>query len=271
MPRFLPRVVFLAFCAGPLLAQSTALAGIAHVAFRVKDVALSGSFYRQLGFEEAFAFADPGKAAVSYVKVNDHQFIELYGPVPDEPASGLLHVCYEADDIETVWNGFITQGLNPPPSRKARAGNLLFMIRDPEGQGIEFTQYLQGSLHFADRGKHLGQQRASQHLVRVAIPVQDPESERRFYTQKLGFEDHGSETAIRLNVPGKSGEEVEIQKMTTATKPRVVFEVPSRKRCAKDLRSRGFAVLTEDHGVSVTDPDGTVVAFAETDESHKAR
>ena len=94
MPRFLPRVVFLAFCAGPLLAQSTALAGIAHVAFRVKDVALSRSFYRQLGFEEAFAFADPGKASVSYVKVNDHQFIELYGPVPDEPASGLLHVCY---------------------------------------------------------------------------------------------------------------------------------------------------------------------------------
>ena len=101
--------------------------------------------------------------------------------------------------------------------------------------------------------------------------MRDPESARRFYTQNLGFEDHASETAIRLNLPGKSGEKVEIQKMTTATRPRVVFDVPSRKRCAKDLRSRAFAVLTEDDGVSVTDPDGTVVAFAETGESHKAR
>jgi hypothetical protein len=207
---------------------------------------------------------------VSYVKLNDHQFIELYGPVPDEPASGLLQVCYEADDIETLWNRFIAQGLYPPPSRKARAGNLLFMIRDREGQGIEFTQYRQGSLHFEDRGKHLGQHRASQHLVRVAIPVRDPESERRFYTQKLGFEDHGSDTVIRLNVPGKPSEEVGIQKMTTATKPRVVFEVPSRNGCATDLRSRGFAILTEDDDVSVVDPDGTVVTFAES-ASHKAR
>jgi hypothetical protein len=59
MPWFLPRVVFIAFCAGRLLAQSAALAGIAHLSFRVTDVARSRSFYP--GFEEAFRFATPAR------------------------------------------------------------------------------------------------------------------------------------------------------------------------------------------------------------------
>jgi catechol 2,3-dioxygenase-like lactoylglutathione lyase family enzyme len=260
---FLEIFALAASCAGPLLAQSTALAGIAHVAFRVKDVRRTRTFYRTLGFEEAFEFSDPGKPAVSYVKVNDHQFIELYGPVPDAPLSGLLHVCYEATDIEAVWDGLLARGLNPPRSRKARAGNLLFVIHDPEGQLIEFTQYLPGSLHFEDRGRHVGNQRLSRHLVRVALAVQDLQSERTFCTQKLGFEDAGSQSPIRLNIPGKSNEEIELQPSTPETKPRVVFETPSLKRCADNLRSRGFAVATEDDSVSVTDPDGSAVVFVE--------
>lgn len=48
--------------AGPpgVFAQAPALAGIAHAAFRVSDLPKAREFYGKLGFEEAFAFADPG-------------------------------------------------------------------------------------------------------------------------------------------------------------------------------------------------------------------
>jgi len=42
-------------------AQSPALSGIAHVAFRVADVAAARAFYQKLGFEQAFEFTKDGK------------------------------------------------------------------------------------------------------------------------------------------------------------------------------------------------------------------
>ena len=68
-----------AFLAAPAHDSSPALAGIAHIAFRVSDVSNSRDFYLTLGFEQSFEFADRGKPPVSYIKVSDHQFIELYG------------------------------------------------------------------------------------------------------------------------------------------------------------------------------------------------
>src|ERR1700719_523251 len=96
--------------------SSPALAGIAHVAFRVSDVQKSRDFYGTLGFEQAFQFADPGKPLVSYIKINDRQFIELYGRADDSQPTGLLHVCYETTEIETLWREYVKQGLNPPAS-----------------------------------------------------------------------------------------------------------------------------------------------------------
>ncbi|HJZ64073.1 MAG TPA: hypothetical protein VKD70_07130 [Candidatus Acidoferrum sp.] len=142
------------------------LAGIAHVA-------KSRDFYRTLGFEEAFSFSDPGKPPASYIKVNDNQFIELYGRADDSQPLGLMHVCYKAPDIQSVWAEYAKRGINSPQPRKARAGNLLFLFRGPESQIIEFTQYLPGSLHFEDRGKHLGERRSSQELISATVPVRD--------------------------------------------------------------------------------------------------
>ena len=79
------------------------LVGIAHVAFRVSDVAKSRAFYQKLGFEQSFEFNDLGNPPVSYIKVNDHQFIELYQRKDDSQPIGLMHLCYETNDIETPW------------------------------------------------------------------------------------------------------------------------------------------------------------------------
>ena len=242
--------------------SSPALSGIAHVAFRVTDVQKSRDFYRTLGFEQSFEFNDPGKPPVSYIKINDHEFIELYGRGSESQPTGLLHLCYEAADIEYLWNEYIMHGLNPPPSRKARAGNLLFVLHDPEGQTLEYTQYLPGSLHFEDRGKHLSDSRVSHHLMRAVVPVQDVSAEHVFYTSKLGFQDVAADDTIRMRLPGNSGDEIELESATPATKPFIVFTVANLARTADDLRSRSLIVKTGDDGVSVTDPDGVVILFS---------
>lgn len=69
-------------------AQSTGLTGIAHIALRVNDLQKARDFYNALGFEEAFSFSDDGKVSVSYVKVNDRQFIELIPRTSDSQPGG---------------------------------------------------------------------------------------------------------------------------------------------------------------------------------------
>lgn len=243
------------------LAQVPALSGIAHVAFRVSDVPKSREFYQKLGFEQAFEFADPGKPPVSYMKVNDHQFIELYGRAASSQPTGLLHLCYEASDIEAVWKQYMKAALNPSENRKARAGNLLFILHDPEGQVIEFTQYLPGSLHFEDRGKHLGEHRISQHLLSATIAVRDVSVARAFYTDKLGFAPAAANDADRLRFTDKSEDQIELEPVTPAATPRIAFEVASLKRAAERLDRLGLSVHAGNDAVAVTDPDGAVILF----------
>ena len=71
--------------------------------------------------------------------------------------------------------------------RKAHAGNLLFNLRDPEGQVIEYTQYLPGSLHSNARGKFVDQARISDHMIDVAMTVKDVDAEKAFFIGKAGI------------------------------------------------------------------------------------
>ena len=257
----IPTLLLAGLLAWPPQESSPALAGIAHVAFGVRDVPKSREFYRALGFEEAFEFADPGLPLVSYIKINDRQFIELYGRAGDSRPTGLLHICYEATDIEALRKEYLRRGLDPPSSHKARAGNLLLAIRDPESHLLEYTQYLPGSVHFEDRGKHLGEHRISQQLMRVVVGAKDLQVESLFYTSKLAFEDIRAGGAIRLRLPGNSGEEVELEAATKETKPRIFFNVPSLARAADELRSQAILVKTDKESVSVTDPDGSEIVL----------
>jgi catechol 2,3-dioxygenase-like lactoylglutathione lyase family enzyme len=254
--------------APPSPSSSPNLAGIAHVAFRVTDLSKSRDFYGKLGFEEAFGFSDPGKSPVSYLKVNDRQYIELYQRANDSQSLGLMHVCYEAADIDSLREYYVQHGVETPPSKKAHAGNLLFVFHDPDNMVVEFTQYMPGSLHYEARGKHLSEHRISEHMLRPALPVKDVDAERSFYATKLGFEDLGKPGRVRLRLPGDSGEEIEFTTSTPETKPRVVFRVADVKRAAKELESRGLSPRVEQDTVSVTDPDGTLIVFSSGEQSH---
>jgi catechol 2,3-dioxygenase-like lactoylglutathione lyase family enzyme len=241
-------------------AQSPALSGIAHVAFRVADVAAGRAFYQKLGFEQFFELTRDGQTTEAFLKVNDLQFIELY-PRNAQP-SGLMHICYLSSDMEPLYAEYVKRELKPSPARKAAAGNMIMVVRGPENQTLEYTQYMPGSRHFEDHGKHLSENRISQHMLGATLAVKDLAAARAFYTGKLAFEPRAEGAdGVYLRLPGGSGDEVKLELAGDDTKPGLFFTVPDIQRAAADLKSRGLAVKTTPTAVSVTDPDGAIIVF----------
>lgn len=253
--------LFFAACL-PLSAQNAQpLNGIAHVAFRVSDVPKSREFYRTLGWEQAFEFGDDKGTATSYVKVSDRQFIELYRAASPSDSLGLMHICIDAADVEAAVAACQAAGLTPSKPNKARAGNLLFNLQDPERRFLEFCQYLPGSLHMTGAGKFLEAGSASNHMVRVSQQATDMAAERAFYTTKLGFADRGNG---RLEVPGRYGESIVLEPAAADWKPRLVFEVRDLQQAAADMRKRAIPFTVTSDSVVVRDPDGAFLVFAVT-------
>lgn len=239
-----------------------ALDGIAHAALRAGDLKASLEFYQKLGLERSFDFSDAQGVTVYYMKLNDRQFIELYRRNSEAEPIGLMHLCFDTSGIDALFAAYAARGLAPPEPRKARAGNLLFNLRGPEGQTLEYTQYMPGSLHSSDRGKHLAEPRISDHMIRAAIAVTDMEAARTFYTGKLGFTERAGSSPVRLAAPGDSGEEVEIDPAAAVWKPRLTFAVPDVRRAEEELRKRGIAPTPGGtSSVIATDPDGTALVF----------
>ena len=170
--------------------QSPPIHGLAHIAIRVNDIAASRAFYEKLGFQQAFDMEKNGTVTQSFIKVNDRQFIELYPKTDAAPTIGFLHLCFDGEDLAALHDFDVAQGLPPTAVRKAGAGNLLFTLRGPEDQNIEYTQYMPGSLHFEDRGKHLGTEatpRIADNFYAVVLGFKDVPAASAFYTTKLAF------------------------------------------------------------------------------------
>ena len=123
---------------------------------------------------------------------------------------GILHTCFEVADIEALHKAYVERGLQPTESKKARAGNLLFVMHGPDNQLLEYTQYMPDSLHSQSRGQHLLPNRVSTHMIEATTPVRDLAAERSYYTGKLGFKSAGSD-GNEMYVAGNSGDKVELQ------------------------------------------------------------
>jgi catechol 2,3-dioxygenase-like lactoylglutathione lyase family enzyme len=189
--------LLLALCAAILPAQQPAaapspnLAGIAHFAIRVHDLDASVAFYLKLGFVRAFALSRDGAVYEAFLKINDHQFIELYPTTPQDSQVGFLHLCFEGNTLQAVHDYYLTNGLKPTNVQTGGAGNLLFSMPGPLSptgpQNMEYTQYMPGSLHSNDVGQHLGPDRIATQMTLVTLAVDDPAGAATFYREKIGF------------------------------------------------------------------------------------
>ena len=238
----------------------TTLAGVAHVALRVSDLARSRAFYQKLGFEQAFAFTKDGVTSEAFFKVNDRQFIEIYPQQQPSQSIGFMHLCFESTDLEALNRAYLARSLTPTPVKRAGAGNLLFTMVGPEQQLIEYTQYMPGSLHSKDQGQHLGPNRISTEMYGVSLRMEDPVAARAFYEQMLGF--HESRNAlgpglIPLLLPGSSGQVVEINPGVD----QILLSVPSVRRAAAQLNALQIGFQKQGALLTVQDPDGNRIVF----------
>jgi hypothetical protein len=250
-------------CAAQATAQVPELAGIAHAAIRVSDLAKSRDFYEKLGFEEAFAMDQGGTPTQSFIKINDQQFLELYPRRDPTQAIGFMHVCFESGDLEGLNRYYVAEGLKPNAVRRAGAGNLLFTMTGPEEQNIEYTQYMPGSKHTNDRGKHLGAHRIAEEIVAVGIEMQDPAAARTFYTEKLAF---GASAEVEpgqiwLKIPGQSGQTVEIVQHGQSSTFQLFLGVDDLRRTAAQLKVLEIPVEKHKSMLSIQDPDGNRIVF----------
>jgi catechol 2,3-dioxygenase-like lactoylglutathione lyase family enzyme len=236
--------------------------GIAHVAIRVHDLAASVAFYQKLGFEQAFDLRKDNVPYESFIKVNDNQFIELYPVTPKDPKPGFLHLCFEGVDLNAIYDDYVSHGLTPTPVRKAGAGNLLFTMAgplQPSGpQNIEYTQYMSGSLHSNDQGKHLGPDRVASKLIAVALAMKDTAAARDFYINQLHFKPIANDQ-MDLHMPGESGQEVEIVTATLGTQARLTFQSDNLGKAARHFHKEGVAIVRNGATLTITDPDGNVL------------
>lgn len=256
-------MVVLLSCLPGAFAQAAPVSGIAHIAFRVGDLQRERAFFHALGFDEAFVLAKGDRPAEVFVKINDQQFIELYPRTDGQEALGWMHVCYESDALPQLYALYSARGLRLSPVVKAGAGNLISSFHDQDGRVVEFTQYLPGSRHFEDRGKHLGARRISNELQAIRIPVHDLPAARQFYETELGFEQMKGSAEVRLRIPGATDQWIGLFEASAGAQPQFLFRVPNAAQTADQLRMRGLKVTEQKKHVYVEDPEGNAYVFVE--------
>jgi len=199
-------LVFLAAAAGAQTAapQRPPIVGVGHIALKTSDLAAARAFYgHDLGFAEPFSLDKAeGGLLLTYFKVNDHQYIEIFPELKDPAEDRLSHICFETTDVRRLRDYLASRGVAVPDSvRTGRDGNYSIMVKDPDGHNVEFMQYLPGSLHSRNFGKFLPDTRISEHIIHVGITVKDRAAADRFYKDILGFHAtwHGGMTDERTD------------------------------------------------------------------------
>lgn len=164
--------------------------GVAHIGLETNDIAAAREFYGHgLGYQEPFTLDKPsGGLMLTYFKVNDHQYIEVFPDLKSETQDRLSHIAFETTDIAKLRDYLASRGVKVPARVPlGRDGNLSMMIKDPDGHNVEFVQYMPGSLHTKAFGKFLPDSRVSKHMIHVGVTVADREAADRFYKDILGF------------------------------------------------------------------------------------
>jgi catechol 2,3-dioxygenase-like lactoylglutathione lyase family enzyme len=172
------------------------IVGISHIGLRTADLAASRKFYSGiLGLGEPFSLDDPpGKMLLTYFKVNDHQYVEVFPELRDAKQDRLSHIAFETTDAEQLRAYLASRGVKVAAKLDPMLdGNRGFEVTDPDGHTVEFVQYMPGSLHSRNFGQFLPETRISEHMIHVGIVVRDRDAADRFYRDILGFHDtwHG--------------------------------------------------------------------------------
>ncbi len=194
----------LLFAASSFAAERPAIVGVAHIGLKTSDLAAARQFYGHvLGYQEPFTLDKPsGGLMLTYFKVNDHQYIEVYPTLASASEDRLSHIAFETSDARQLRDYLAEHSVKVPAALKPGLdGNLSFMVQDPDGHSVEFVQYMPGSLHSTNFGKFVPDTRISKRIIHVGVTVRDQAAADRFYRDILGFQAtwHGGMTDTRTD------------------------------------------------------------------------
>jgi catechol 2,3-dioxygenase-like lactoylglutathione lyase family enzyme len=172
--------------------------GVAHIAYYVSDLKNARAYWEGfLGYQEAFSLKNAdGSDHIAFVKINDHQFIELIAEDPKNWTNyGFVHdAAFETDDAIGMRNYLASIGVKVPETVvKDQVGDLSFDIIDPSGFTIQIVQYEPNSKTSLTKGKFMPASRISTHVDHVGLLVNDRETTWKFYGDAFGFSKEGKD------------------------------------------------------------------------------
>ena len=187
--------------------QPARITGMAHIAYYVTNLQKARDYYEGfLGFAEAFDLKNPdGSVRVAFIKINDHQYIELYvQPKSTLENFGWLHDAgFETNDAKGMRDHLASLGIKVPAKvKKDATGNLSFDITDPSGFTIEIVQYLPHSMTGRTRGKFMPSTRISDHIDHIGLLVSSQPESWKFYSEAFGFTKEGD--GSKMAIPGSN-------------------------------------------------------------------
>lgn len=139
-------------------AQRPRIVAIANIAVEVDNLEEARKFYSGVvGMEEAFQTKDARvSGGLACFKVNDRQYVEVSPTLKSETEDRLLRIGFETNDARALRDYLAGKGVKVPSKvGKDENGNRSFYVVDPDGHRVEFVQYLPGSIHSRNFGKHL--------------------------------------------------------------------------------------------------------------------
>jgi catechol 2,3-dioxygenase-like lactoylglutathione lyase family enzyme len=269
-------------------ARRPRITGVAHIALYAHDVDRSLAFYKDfLGYDEPFRLEKDGGLLLTFIKVGDRQYIEIF-PEREAGTDRLNHIALETDDAEGMRAYLATRGVKVPEKvPTGRIGNANFNIVDPDGHTVEIVEYRPDGWTMREQGKHLTDARVSPRIMHVGIAAGSLEKSLGFYRDVLEFRESwrggsggGELSWVNLKVP--DGEDY-VELMLSKTPPSVsrlgtlhhlCLEVPDisaakatlEARPARKDYTRGLDVRTgvnRKRQLNLFDPDGTRVELME--------
>jgi lactoylglutathione lyase len=264
--------------------------GLAHYSIFVSDLAKARAFYEDfLGYEEAFTLpkAD-GTVQMAFVKINDHQYLELLNQ-PSRGEGQLNHLGLYTDDVERMRLYLASRGVKVPDQAILnRIGNRKISVVDPDGHTVEIVEYLPDSWTGKDTGKHMPATRISDRMMHAGILVGHLDAAAAFYGGILGCHETWRGNSLRsttlnwvnMRVPdGDNHVEFMLYKELPPPDRRgvehhICLAVPDIRKAVATLEARparkGYARemkiavgVDNKRQVGLFDPDGTRVEMME--------
>ena len=287
------------FLTGTLLAQAPVqqapvqrpkILGISHAGYFVSDLPKALDYWHGLlGYDEPYDLKNPdGTVHIAFIKINDHQHIELFNQQPPAGSGYLSHIAFIVSNAEQMRAYLASRGI-PVGSKvgKGKTGDLNFEIKDPDGNLVEFVEPQPDGMEAKNKGKFLPATRISDGIYHLGFLVGNSAKSISFYGDLLGFREfwRGSSKGTVLSwidmrvpdgedyvefmlysdlpAPGKRGSQEHTSlSVPDLAKPIAILEArPAYKTYAKPLESH--TGVNGQRQVNLFDPDGTRVELME--------